>query len=187
MKRTRRWAAVALLATGLVGLGSTALAAEADGCSGESDDYVGSGVCALEVVAEPVCIGDEAYLSYALTAPGSSATSATVTWQNPDGDDVVQTNLPLTGQLAWPGDWARPTVDVTFDVNPTATVTVAYPGATAGCAAGGVQSTSNVQASGVLASTGFGGAAFVGAAGGLLVAGGALLAVSRARRARQHD
>ncbi len=186
MTRTRRWAAVALLGAALVGLGSAAGAAEADGCAGEDDGYVAGGVCELEVVAEAVCIGDEAYLAYALTLPGSTATTATATWENPDGDDVVLTGLPLTGQLAWPGDWARPSVDVTFDVNPSATVTVAYPGATAGCVSGGVSQVADEE-SGVLASTGFGGAAFLGAAGGLLVAGGVLVGVSRVRRSRGQD
>ena len=92
-----------------------------------------------------------------------SATSVTITFVNPSGPDIVFPNLPLSGKVLWPGavlnasgeivdwpgwtlqpdgtwvegdefSWTRPTVQILFEVNPSATVTVDYPPATSACA-----------------------------------------------------
>lgn len=189
MNRTLRIASAVALGIGLVGFASSASAAEVDGCTDTGDGYVAEGVCELEVTADAICVGDAAYLGYTVRPVGTTATTTTVTWHNPAGADVTLTDQPLSGQLAWPdSSWARDGVDVTFAVNPDTTVTVAYPGAESGCVvqAGEVLATTQ-EASGVLASTGFPGGPMVGMAGGLLVAGAALLAVGRARRTRQTD
>ena len=108
-------------------------------------------------VLTPYCDNDVPYLRYKVTAVGSPSTTASITWLNPDpsGEDVVQAGLPLEGSVLWPGavvedgvgvdwpgwtqlpdgswvegdeyDWLRPNVQVRFEVNPEATVTVAYP------------------------------------------------------------
>jgi hypothetical protein len=130
---------------------------EAEDCSGTEPG--------LQVVTkEPICKLDAPYLSYQLLVTGTEADTATITFVNPDGDDIVYTDQPLAGDLLWPGavvdpatgkatdwpgwrldadgawvegdeyDWVRPTVQVTFQVNPEATVTVDYPATTSECA-----------------------------------------------------
>ena len=107
------------------------------------------------IVRLPVCDGDVPYLSYDVRVFGTDADTLTMTWLNPTGDDVVYSDLPLSGKVLWPGavvdaegqpldwpawrlvdgvwvegdefDWVRPSVDVLFQVNPEETVTVAYP------------------------------------------------------------
>ncbi|PZR51649.1 peptidase [Xylanimonas oleitrophica] len=113
-------------------------------------------------VLEPICDGDVPYLRYAVDVTGTEASSVTITWIDPGGDDVVQAGLPMSGRVLWPGavvgpagepldwpgwrlegdtwvegdefDWVRPSVDVLFQVNPEATVTVAYPPSSPDCA-----------------------------------------------------
>jgi hypothetical protein len=103
------------------------------------------------------CVGDIPYFHYEIEFPG--ATSATITFVNPNGADVVYTDVPMSGDVLWPGAnddpadwpgwilengmwvaaddgylWARETVEVIFEVNPTATLEVPYPQATEACA-----------------------------------------------------
>ncbi|MGW6228356.1 hypothetical protein ACWFQT_14685 [Cellulosimicrobium cellulans] len=117
-------------------------------------------------VASPVCDGDVPYLDYVFELPenyeNDEANPLTITWVNPDGDDVVQSDLPLSGRVLWPGaevdgagnpvdwpgwslvdgewvvgdefDWVRAGVTVVFEVNPTAETVVAYPPSTPECA-----------------------------------------------------
>ena len=113
-------------------------------------------------VLQPVCDGDVPYLAYAVTATGTDSDTVTITWLNPAGDDVVLSDLPLSGRILWPGavtnadgdavdwpgwrlvdgqwvegdeyDWVRPSVDVLFHVNPEMTATVAYPPSSPSCA-----------------------------------------------------
>ncbi len=103
----------------------------------------------------PTCVDGVAYLDYAVDVTGTPNTTATLTWHNPDGNDVVQTGQPLSGRVLWPGayperfvalaasdgwelvnnmwmntadyGWAIGTVDLTFAVNPERTVAVAFP------------------------------------------------------------
>jgi hypothetical protein len=102
------------------------------------------------------CVSDIPYLSYALTFEGGQSTR--ITFDNPQGPDVVYENMPMSGRVLWPGandnppdwpgwifvdgtwekgddgyNWARGTINVTFEVNPTATATVSYPDANAIC------------------------------------------------------
>jgi hypothetical protein len=112
---------------------------------------------------EAKCVSDVPYLAYDLDLPegfeADSETPLTITFVNPDGDDYVVTNQPLSGELLWPGanaspkqwpgwtldgtaktddpsrfGWTREGVTVRFDVNPTYSTEVAYPAATALCA-----------------------------------------------------
>ena len=107
--------------------------------------------------AESQCVADVPYLSYALTFEGGL--SARITFVNPDGPDVVHENMPMSGRVLWPGAndnpkdwpgwiqvdgawvpsddgylWARGTITVIFEVNPTVTATVTYQGPGAICA-----------------------------------------------------
>ena len=95
----------------------------------------------------PVCDNDTPYLSYNIEVTGTPSTTASITFVNPFGDDVVYFNLPLSGRVLWPGaavdadgtptdwpgwtqladgswqpgdafDWARSTLQVIADVNP---------------------------------------------------------------------
>ena len=112
-------------------------------------------------VLTPVCEGDAPYLRYKVEPTGAPHEAVTITWRNPTGDDVVMTNLPLTGRVLWPGakvdaagkavdwpgwhldgstwvagdefDWARQSVDVSFQVNAEATKTVVYPPSSPTC------------------------------------------------------
>jgi hypothetical protein len=112
-------------------------------------------------VLEPICDGDVPYLGYSASFPG--ATTATITFVNPDGDDVVYSDLPLSGRVLWPGavvdaegtpldwpgwtevspdvwvegdefDWVRPSVSVIIAVNPEEIFEIEYPPATPQCA-----------------------------------------------------
>lgn len=167
--------AVAVAGAALVGIQASAAAAATSpspspsaspyACEKTDDTYSRGGVCALTVVkAAPACVADVPVLDYELLAEGTPHTTATVTWVNPDGADVVLTGQPLSGRLLWPGAavdaqgkatdwpgwkksaagtwvsdssdaWAAGTVTVLFSVNPQATVKVAYPAATAACVA----------------------------------------------------
>ncbi len=107
--------------------------------------------------SESQCVADVPYLSYALTFEGGL--SARITFVNPDGPDVVHENMPMSGRVLWPGAndnpkdwpgwiqvdgawvpsddgylWARGTITVVFEVNPTVTATVTYPGPGGICA-----------------------------------------------------
>ncbi|MEG3614613.1 LPXTG cell wall anchor domain-containing protein [Isoptericola haloaureus] len=114
-------------------------------------------------VLSPICDGDVPYLVYEVTTEGVEPppSDVRIVWVNPGGEDVVQSELPLSGRVLWPGavvdgsgnavdwpgwrlvdgewvvgdefDWVRPSVQVTFEVNPTVTTTVAYPPSTPSC------------------------------------------------------
>ena len=113
---------------------------------------------------QSVCVGDVPYLGYEVTLPegfvADSETPVTITFVNPDGEDYVVGDQPLSGALLWPGAsdgepkmwpgwdlvdgeyvetdgnfaWTRAGVTVEFEVNPTYTTEVEYPQATALCA-----------------------------------------------------
>jgi hypothetical protein len=103
------------------------------------------------------CISDIPYLSYEIDYPPGQ--SATITFINPAGPDVVYEDVPLSGAVLWPGAsvdppdwpgwirddgvwveaddgflWARGTVSVLFEVNPSTVVTVSYEQGTGSCA-----------------------------------------------------
>jgi hypothetical protein len=105
-----------------------------------------------------VCVGDTPYVDYEIEVSNTSATTATITFSDLDGNLVLErSGLPLAGRLLYPGasltpaDWpgwrlvdgmwvADPTdarwrdgLDVVVQVNPTATAEVSYPPATAAC------------------------------------------------------
>lgn len=113
---------------------------------------------------EPVCDGDVPWLSYSVSVPeGVGNGTATVTFHHPSdpSQDYVQSGLPLSGRILWPGaetdsagnpvdwpgwrlengewvvgdewDWVRPSVEVTIEVNPVAGATVAYPPSSPAC------------------------------------------------------
>ena len=131
-----------------------------DGCDDDSTVTVLVPVLRI-VVREPVCDGNVPYLEYEVEATGTDSTTVTITWINPDGDDIVYADLPFAGRVLWPGavvdgdtavdwpgwtllpdgtwvagdefDWVRPSAEVMFEVNPSATTTVAYPPSTPTC------------------------------------------------------
>ncbi|MDY0910335.1 hypothetical protein [Microbacterium sp. CFBP9034] len=110
------------------------------------------------------CVGDVPYLAYGVTLPegyiADNATPVTITFVNPDGEDFVIANQPLSGSILWPGAsavepkmwpgwalvdgeyvptdgnfaWTRAGVTVRFDVNPSYETVIEYPQATALCA-----------------------------------------------------
>lgn len=159
----RVWAGIALaLAAGFALAGPAAAVDDPAACDRQDAGYEAPGVCQLAVEAAAVCVNDVAQLTYALTVEGSSATTATITFVNPSGSSLVYANQPLTGTVNWPGtvtdangkgidwpgwtknangawvagddfSWAVPTVKVTFDVNPEATITAVYPGTATSC------------------------------------------------------
>lgn len=133
------------------------------GCLSPLDSYGAPQVCQLAVhTLSPVCDKDVPYLAYNIQAVGSPNTTVTITWLNPSGPNVVYAGQPLSGKVLWPGakvgpdgkgadwpgwrqlpdgswvqgdefDWVRPSVKVLFQVNPEATVTVAYPPSSPSC------------------------------------------------------
>jgi uncharacterized repeat protein (TIGR01451 family)/fimbrial isopeptide formation D2 family protein len=110
-----------------------------------------------------VCDSNKPYLAYDFTVlnlPG--ADKVTITFLNPGGANVVYPDQPLSGRVLWPGavldasgnvidwpgwtlnpdgswsvgdefDWARPSVSILFEVNPSATLVATYPPASPGC------------------------------------------------------
>jgi LPXTG-motif cell wall-anchored protein len=129
---------------------------------GTQDGYAPSGRCELVIArAVAVCLEDVPYLQYSLEAFGTPNTTATLTWVDPGGKSVVQSGLPLTGQVVWPGvvfengkvvdwpgwsktadgtwvqhdefDFTRPDVTIRFQVNPEASTVVSYPAASTTC------------------------------------------------------
>jgi hypothetical protein len=103
------------------------------------------------------CRSDIPYFAYDVDWPGGG--TATITFINPTGADIVHENMPLSGAVLWPGAnddpadwpgwilqngvwvegddgflWARGTIQVQFEVNPTAIVSVSYPPASVACA-----------------------------------------------------
>lgn len=217
--RTAGVAAV-LLVVALFGAGPAAGAPSADpttpgptgyACLDEENGYAPGGVCQLSVRAHAVCRGDVPWLDYTLIPEGTPNTTATVTWINPGGADVVQSGLPLSGTLLWPGavvangkavdwpgwslvngqwvegdeyDWVRPTVQVLFQVNPETQIAVSYPEATAPCAGPEVSVVEADEDSVVLAATGSDVKPLLLAGSGLLLVGAVLLAVRAASRRR---
>ncbi|MBO3088817.1 LPXTG cell wall anchor domain-containing protein [Cellulomonas dongxiuzhuiae] len=128
----------------------------ADGCVPGSDGYGGELPCEVDVtVVTPVCDNDVPRLRYAVTPVGTDRTTVTIAFVNPGGADVVYADQPLSGTVLWPGavvdaagtgvdwpgwrledgtwvagdefDWVRPSVEVSFQVNPSASAVVAYP------------------------------------------------------------
>ncbi|MFV3577887.1 hypothetical protein ACNJFI_21485, partial [Mycobacterium tuberculosis] len=69
----------------------------------EGDTYVPTEPSMRLTTLAPVCESDAAYLDYAIEVEGTDHDTATVTWINPDGESVVQSGLPLSGRLLWPG------------------------------------------------------------------------------------
>jgi hypothetical protein len=103
------------------------------------------------------CRRDIPYLGYDIDWPAGG--TATITFLNPNGADIVYEEMPLSGEVLWPGAnesppdwpgwvledgvwieaddgflWARGTIQVQFEVNPTAVVSVSYPPASVACA-----------------------------------------------------
>lgn len=190
-----------------------------------ADGYAPPTRCELGIArAEAVCLASAPALSYAVEPVGTSSSTVTITWHNPGGEDLVQSGLPLSGQVYWPGtvvvdgvvvdwpgwtqlpdgswtehdayDYTRPQIEVTFEVNPSASTVVSYPPASAVCAnppqsqVAGVVVTSDVlaapedvqAASAVLAVTGANATPLLLAAGLLLLVGGVLVAIPVRRR-----
>ncbi|ACQ78718.1 LPXTG-motif cell wall anchor domain protein [Beutenbergia cavernae DSM 12333] len=114
-------------------------------------------------VLSPICDGDAPYLVYDVDVENTEGSTATITFVNPSGGNVVYTDLPLSGTILWPGAavdgsgaptdwpgwafvggewvedssdaWLRNPITVTIEVNPTASATVSYPPATPSCSA----------------------------------------------------
>lgn len=128
------------------------------GCLDQKDGYGAPLPCEL-VVTElaAACVNDVPVVNYAVKPVGTPNTTVTVTFVNPNGASVVYPDLPLSGQVRWPGavvgpdgkgidwpgwkqlsdgtwieaddgfGWSRPDVTVKLQVNPEASVTVSYP------------------------------------------------------------
>ncbi|TRX36157.1 gliding motility-associated C-terminal domain-containing protein [Flavobacterium sp. ZT3R18] len=118
----------------------------------------------MTVVTSSLCLNNTPYVSYTVTPDNFTPTNLlTVKWIDSANNVVAtQTNLPLAGQLLWPGtvldgngktiDWpgwllvngkwiqgsdgfelTRPAVTMEFSLNPTLSQIVNYPPATALC------------------------------------------------------
>lgn len=196
-----------------------------DDCTRGEDDYGAELPCEVELtVLTPICDNDVPKLRYAVTPIGSDETTVTIAFANPTGDDVVYADQPLTGTVLWPGavvddsgkgvdwpgwryeggewlegdefDWVRPSVEVSFLVNPTASAVVAYPPSSPVCltepersdvlVAGPVKPAAAKPAAAkaqVLSATGSTAGPIALVAGGLVLAGAAGVVAARRRRA----
>ena len=181
-------------------------------------DYSPPLPCELRIVTKsPICDNDVPKLQYAVEAIGSPNTTVTITWVNPAGADVVQSGLPLSGTVLWPGavekngkgvdwpgwrqladgtwvegdeyDWVRPSVQVTFAVNPEATVTVAYPPSSPQCLTSppGSSVLADNPAPPELSATGTNALPVALVGGGLVAAGAVALVATMRHRRRLHE
>lgn len=127
------------------------------------DGYAPTTRCELVIArADAICLASAPVLDYAVEVVGTADSTLTLTWVNPDGEDLVQEGLPLAGRVYWPGtvlqdgvvvdwpgwtptadgswtehdayDFTRPEVQVVFEVNPASATVVAYPPESAVCA-----------------------------------------------------
>src|SRR4051812_7638064 len=117
--------------------------------------------CQLSVQVATFCSEDVPTLTYDAVAIGTTKDTMTITFDNPNGPDLVFANRPLSGTLTFPGvvitngkvidwpgwtqnadgtwakgdefDWVRAGMLIHFKVNPEADATAMYPGATAAC------------------------------------------------------
>lgn len=179
-----RWMrALTVLALVLSGAVLTAGAATADPaltpCDAEAQGYAPSSPCQLTVKTQTQCINDVPQISYQAVALGTSATTATITFVNPNGANIVLANQPLSGTVLWPGasvdangnptdwpgwtqlasgewvkgdayDWTLPKLTMEFKVNPETAAVVTYPPATPACGpTGGTSSAGVTQVSAV--------------------------------------
>lgn len=118
----------------------------------------------MTIKASSYCADNTPYVSYNVTADNFTPKGLlTINWIDSANNIVAtQTNLPLSGNLLWPGavvdssnkpiDWpgwilvngqwiegndgfelTRPAVTIQFTLNPTESVTVNYPAASSGC------------------------------------------------------
>jgi hypothetical protein len=192
------------------------------GCLEPVDEYGVPRECDLNLTyLVPVCDNEVPKLTYKVAPIGTPNKTVTVTWINPTGPDVVLSDLPLEGTINWPGavegpdgrgidwpgwtqladgswvqgdeyDWVRPGVDVKFEVNPSDTVTIAYPPSSPNCNTNppgeevlASQVLSSGPTSAVLSSTGSEVGPLAAAAAGLVVVGAlvmSLVAIARRRR-----
>uniref|UniRef100_UPI000557686A T9SS C-terminal target domain-containing protein n=1 Tax=Flavobacterium succinicans TaxID=29536 RepID=UPI000557686A len=112
----------------------------------------------MTVSGESICVNDVPYFKYTTTANNFTPVNGlTITWKDSNNNIVsTMTNLPLNGQVLWPGavidangngtDWPgwilvngkwmessdgfenlRPTAIVALTLNPTETIVVSYP------------------------------------------------------------
>ncbi|MGN8244973.1 peptidase [Cellulomonas soli] len=170
MRTIARACLAVLVAVGAAAAAAAPAAAEVTppagqyGCLDQKDGYGAPLPCELVVTdLTPTCVDDVALLNYAVQAVGTPNTTVTLTFVNPDGASVVMSDLPLSGQVRWPGmvvgadgkgidwpgwkqledgtwietddgySWVRPTVSVKLQVNPEATVAVTYPPSSPQC------------------------------------------------------
>jgi LPXTG-motif cell wall-anchored protein len=140
--------------------------------------------CEVAVVATPECVDDVAVLEYAVRPGGApGASTVDITFTGVPGGDVVLADQPLSGTVQYP---ARATAaTVVFGTTPAVRVpSVPNPCSESGVlgAADRTPSRSGARsASGVLAATGMEASTLALGAGGLLVAGTALVLVRRRR------
>ncbi|MGQ7946327.1 Ig-like domain-containing protein [Flavobacterium sp. WC2509] len=118
----------------------------------------------MNITAQSVCINDVPYVSYTATPVNFTPINGlTITWTNSSNNVITtMTNLPLSGNVLWPGatidtngngtDWPGwvftnnqwiqtadgfetlvPSATLTFALNPTVTVVVNYPPASPLC------------------------------------------------------
>lgn len=155
--------ASAAVALGDVDPGTGCATPELSPSGSPRDSYAPPGRCELVILrAESLCLDNAPVLDYAVQPFGTPNTTVSITWIHEDGTEFVQTGLPLSGQVYWPGtvfkngevvdwpgwtltpdgvwvehdefDFTRPSARIEFEVNPEVSTTVAYPAATAACA-----------------------------------------------------
>jgi LPXTG-motif cell wall-anchored protein len=166
---------LALALSGAVLSAGASTAAEPDltPCQAEAQGYSPSSPCQLTVQTQTQCTNNVPRIAYQAVVEGTNATTATITFINPTGADIVLTNQPLSGTLLWPGatvdadgnatdwpgwtqlasgewiegdsfDWARPNLAMQFAVNPVTDAVVVYPATKPACGPTGGASSAGV-------------------------------------------
>lgn len=187
-----------------------------DDCTRGTDDYGAELPCEVDItLLTPICDDDVPKLRYVVAPTGTGRTTVTLVFVNPAGDDVVYADQPLSGTVLWPGavvdatgaaadwpgwrlvdgtwvegdefDWVRPSVEVLFQVNPSASAVVGYPPSSPVCLTqperSDVLAAGVTPATSVLSATGSPAGPVALIAAGLLLAGTAGVLAARRRRA----
>lgn len=180
----RSLVAVAIGALAVVATGLPASAAT-EGCERGDASYGASDVCIVNVVkADVICPAGSLELAYTVTASGTPKTTVDLHWTSTGVAEVVQTDQPFSGTVAWPASIPKTATDVKFVVGTEAVVRVDPAAALAACGGSKVLVVSNPKSSGVLAATGSESLPLLLGAGALLLVG-TVLVLARSARARR--
>jgi len=137
MVRTLR-GVIVVLAVALLGFVSAPASSAADptaspsvGCGESQPGYPAP--CLMSVQVTPTCVEDVPAVSYNVLGTKPGVTSVDVTFVNPNGANVVLSQLPLQGTLLKAAAFVKAGILIRFAAGPEALATAEYPAGTTNC------------------------------------------------------